>query len=137
MAGKKKGWYYNPPRQPKPKVPELTKIEVKEVADDFVESVLKPKFIEPAPKDKRFSYLVDIFTKWYRNYFYFYAKYHSPGPNAIEPSFDKGFARMEYFGEDQFNLSYMRHTGKWWEIFTELSLEECIETIGEMPHFNP
>lgn len=118
-------------------VPELMKIKVKEVADDFVETVLKPKFIEPAPENERFSYLVDIYTRWYRGYFYFYAKYHSPGPNAIEPFFEAGFARMEFVGEDRFNLSYMRHTGKWWEIFTEMSLEECIVTIGEMPHFDP
>ncbi len=137
MAGKEKHWYYNPPRQAKPRVPELTKIKVKEAADEFVESVLRPKIVEPEPEDKRFSYLVDIYTKWYRSYFYFYAKYHSPGPNAREPFFDAGFARMEYVCEDKFNLSYMRHTGKWWEIFTELSLEECLETIREMPHFNP
>ncbi|MCK4613483.1 MAG: hypothetical protein KAU14_01670 [Thermoplasmata archaeon] len=110
---------------------------MKEAADEFVESVLRPKIVEPEPEDKRFSYLVDIYTKWYRSYFYFYAKYHSPGPNAREPFFDAGFARMEYVCEDKFNLSYMRHTGKWWEIFTELSLEECLETIREMPHFNP
>jgi hypothetical protein len=137
MAKKKMYWFYNPPRQPKPKVPELIKIEVKEAGDKFVESVLKPKFIEPNPQNKRFNYLVDIFTKWRGNYFYFYSKYRCPGPDAIEPFFETGFARMEYIGKDRFNLSYMRHTGKWWEIFTELSLEECIETIRDMPHFTP
>jgi hypothetical protein len=60
MAKKKMYWFYNPPRQPKPKVPELIKIEVKEAGDKFVESVLKPKFIEPNPQNKRFNYLVDI-----------------------------------------------------------------------------
>ena len=80
---------------------------------------------------------MDIFTKWYRNYFYFCAKYHNPGPNAISPFFETKFARMEYVAEDQFNLSYMRHTGQWWELFSGLSLNECIETIEDMPHFTP
>jgi hypothetical protein len=33
MAKKKMYWFYNPPKAPKPKVPELTKIEVKKVGD--------------------------------------------------------------------------------------------------------
>jgi hypothetical protein len=70
MAKKKRYWFYNPPKAPKPKVPELMKIEVKKVGDELIESVLKPKFIVPNPKEKRFNYIVDIFTKWYRNYFY-------------------------------------------------------------------
>jgi hypothetical protein len=39
--------------------------------------------------------------------------------------------------EKRCNLSYMRHTGQWWEIFRELSLNECIEAINDMPHFTP
>jgi hypothetical protein len=137
MARRKKVWFYKPPRQPKPRVPESTKSEVEKRCNEFVDSILKPKYIEQHPKNERFNYIVDIFTKWYRNYFYFCAKYHSPGPNAIAPFFETKFARMEYVAEDQFNLSYMRHTGQWWELFSGLSLNECIEAINDMPHFTP
>ena len=119
MARNEKRWFFSPSRAPKPKVPELVKIEVKQVCDELVESVLKPRNIDPDTKEERFNYIVDIFTKWYRNYFYFYAKYHSPGPNAIEPFFETKFARMEYVGRDGFNLSYMRHTTKWFEVYPE------------------
>jgi len=61
----------------------------------------------------------------------------SPGPHAIAPFFEVGFARMEYIGDHQFNLSYMRHTEQWWEIYTELSLDECLAAIREEPHFIP
>jgi len=44
---------------------------------------------------------------------------------------------MEYVGNDRFNLSYMRHTGKWWEIYTELTMDECFTAISEEPHFLP
>ena len=37
--------------------------------------------------------------------------------------------RMEYEGSRRFNLAYMRHTGKWCEVFQGLSLEENLETI--------
>lgn len=113
------------------------KIEVKQVCDEFVESVLKPRSIDTDPHEDRFNYIVDIYTKWYRNYLHFYAKYRCPGPNAIEPFFEIKFARMEYVGRDRFNLSYMRYTGKWWVIYPDMSLDECIEAIRDDPLFTP
>lgn len=137
MTKREKVWVYKPPRPPKPSVPASTKSEVERRCNEFVESTLKPKYIKHHPENERFSYVVDIFTKWYRNYFYFCATYHSPGENALSPSFETRFARMEYVSEDQFNLSYMRHTGQWWEVFSGLSLNECIESIKDLPHFTP
>ena len=122
MAKSKKTWVYSPPKPPKPKVPESVKAEVEKKATELVESTLKPR-IEPPPKDERFNYLVDIYTKWHRNYFYFCGKYCSPGPHALSPYFETRFARLEYIGKDRFTLSYMRYTGKWWEIYEGLTLE--------------
>ena len=129
-----KGWYYNPP---KPKVPEVEKNRIKSICGEYIRTVLKPKHIIPSPSHKEYYHIEDMFTKWWRNYFYFYAKYHYTYPNAIKEFLDHGFARLEYVNEHRFNLSYMRHTGQWWEVFSELSLEECLDTIEEMPHFNP
>ncbi len=137
MAKGKKRWVYSPPRQPKPKVPESIKEEVEKRAKELVEHKLKPKHIEPEPQDKQFNYIVDLYTKWYRNYFYFCSKYHSPGPNAISPFFESIFARMEYVGDNKFNLSYMRYTGQWWELYEGLSLDECLAAIENEPHFFP
>ncbi|MCG7849927.1 MAG: hypothetical protein MIO93_12230, partial [ANME-2 cluster archaeon] len=72
MVKNEKYWLFSPSSAPKPKVPELVKIEVKQVCDVLVESVLKPRNIDSDPQEERFNYIVDIFTKWYRNYFYFY-----------------------------------------------------------------
>ena len=137
MAKNEKRWFFSSSSTPKPKVPELVKIQVKQACDELVESVLKPRNIDPDPQKDRFNYIMDIFTKWYRNYFYFYAKYHSPGPNAIEPFFKTKFARMEYVERDRFNLSYMRHTTKWFEVYPDMSLDECIEAIRDDPLFTP
>jgi hypothetical protein len=135
MAKKEKRWFYSPSMVPKPKVPELVKIEVKQVCDEFVESVLKPRNIKEHPQEDQFNYIVDIFTKWYRNYFYFCAKYHSPRPDAIEPFFEARFARMEYVGRNRFNLSYMGHIDKWLEVYPDMSLDECIGAISDDPFF--
>ena len=136
MAKSKKMWVYSPPKPPKPKVPESVKAEVEKKAIELVEFTLKPK-IEPPPKDECFNYLVDIYTKWHRNYLYFCSKYCSPDPNAISPHFETRFARLEYTGEDRFILSYMRHTGKWWELYEGLTLDECLKAIRDEPHFMP
>lgn len=137
MASKKKIWMPASVKRTKPKVSDDLKHSLKEKADEIIETILKPKHIKPPPTDNDFNYLVDIYSKWYRNYFYFCARYNCPSPNAISPSFETKFARMEYVGNERFNLSYMRHTQKWWEIYQELTITECLKLIVEEPHFIP
>ncbi len=88
MANRQRRWVYSPPRQPKPKVPDAVKAEVAAKAGALIETALKPSHLKPPPEDMHFNYLVDIYTKWYRNYFYFCSKYRCPGPNAISPFFE-------------------------------------------------
>ena len=126
-----------PAKPTKSKVPDALKRTLQEKAVQVIEDTLKPKHIKPPPTDNDWNYLTDIYSKWYRSYFYFCATYACPGPNAISPSFDTKFARMEYVGGEKFNLSYMRHTGQWWEIYQDLPMLECIERILQEPHFVP
>jgi hypothetical protein len=124
-------------KSPKSKVPDNVKAEIETKANELVDSFLKPEYIKPPPEDMRFNYVVDIYTKWYRNYFYFCAKYACPSLEAISPFFETKFARMEYVGKGMFNISYMRHTGSWFEIFQNLSVDECLEVMKDLPHFQP
>ncbi len=133
----KKMWLPTAPKKIAPKVPELVKASLKEKADKVIENKIKPTKIESPPTDSNLNYLADIYSKWYRHYFYFCAKYNCPGPNAISPSFETKFARMEYVADNKFNLSYMRHTNQWWELYQELSIDECLKSITEEPHFIP
>ena len=137
MTKRQKRRVYSPSKQPKPKVPKDVKVELKQRADVLVETVLKPTHVRPPPEEARFNYIVDMYTKWYRSYFYFCAKYHCPGPNAIAPSFEDKFARLEYVGEESFNLSYMRHTGRWVEIHIGLYTDECLAVVKDDPLFQP
>ena len=137
MAARQKRWVYSPPRPPKPTVPDAVKADVDAKARELIETVLKPAHVKPPPEDPRFNYLVDIYAKWYRNYFYFCSRYCCPGPNAIAPFFEDRFARLEYVDLDRYHLAYMRYTGQWWEIYRDLSLGECLVTIRDEPHFSP
>lgn len=132
-----KRWVYSPPKPSKPKVPENVKADVERKAMELVEAVLKPCYLKPPPEDEQFNYIVDIYTSWHRSYFYFCSKYACPGPNAIKPFFEDKFARLEYAGNDRFNLSYMRHTGQWFEIGSDLSLDRCLAAIQDNPLFLP
>jgi hypothetical protein len=135
---RQKMWVYSPP---KPKVSDAVKVRVEAKATEVVNTSLKPEYLKPPPKNARWNYIVDIYTKWHRNYFYFCTKYACPGPNALSPFFDTGFARLEYVDgvgrQSRFNLSYMRHTGKWWEIRHGLSLDQCLVEIKESGLFRP
>ena len=114
MAKRRKVWVYSPPPPPKPRVPDMVKAMVEAGANELIEAVLKPEFVKPPPPDERFNYIVDISTTWHRSFFYFSATYRSPHPDALSPTFEVRFTRLEYVGDDRFNLAYMRHTGKWW-----------------------
>lgn len=109
MPRSRKTWVYSPPKPAKPKVPESVKAMVSVRANELIETVLKPKFITPCAEDEQFNHIVDLFTKWHGSYVYFCATWHSPGPYAISPTFESRFARLEYAGDDHFNLAYMRH----------------------------
>jgi len=136
MAGRKQ-WVYKPKKPAKPKVSKQVKAAVQEKAEELVQSFLKPTFIKEPPEDNEWNYIVDIDTRWYGNYFYFCAKYRSPSPYALSGYFEERFARLEYVGENKFNLSYKRHTEQWWEVDQELTLEECLERIQIDPLFQP
>ena len=133
----KKTWRPRPPRKLRHKAPENVKTYVKEKADHLIESILKPEHIKPAPKNTHLNYIVDIYSKWYQSYFYFCATYRCPSPNAISEFFENRFARLEYAENERFSLSYMRYTGQWVELFTNLTLDECLESIRSEPHYLP
>ena len=83
------------------------------------------------PLKAQFNYIADIGAKWYRNYFYFFSIYICPGPNALFPTFESKFARMEPLGGGKFALYFMRHSGEWVGIYDSLSVDECMKAIQD------
>ena len=128
---------HSPQKPSVSQVPASIKAEVQRKAEQFIEETLKPRHLKPPPADTQFNYIVDIYAKWYRHYFYFCAKYCVSGPNALAPDFEAKFARLEYTGKDRFDLSFMRYTEEWIEVYPDLSLEQCLKAIREDPMFQP
>ena len=137
MAKQRKPWEIRPQGKPKTRLPASLKAEVEAKAADLIENVLKPKHVLPPPKGERFNYIIDIGARWYRNFFYFFSTYACPGPNALSPTFESKFARMEYLGNATFALYFMRHTGEWVGLYDALTVDECLKAIEDDPWFVP
>ena len=132
-----KTWVYAPKKPSKGKLPDDLKAAVEVQASELVEKVLKPRHVQPPPQEPRFNYVIDVWSKWHGSYFYFGATYACPGPNAISPTFETKFARMEYIGGKHFAVAYLRHNDKWFTVFPSLTLAECLEAIGGGGPFQP
>jgi hypothetical protein len=137
MAKQPRRWVFSPPKASGGKIPDTLKAEVERKANELIETTLRQKYIQPPSKNPQFNYLIGLSTKWHSRYFYFVATYACPGPNAISPTFEVNFARLEYTALGRFNLAYMRHTGKWHELFTGQTLDECLNSIRDDPWFHP
>lgn len=60
-------------------------------------------------------------------------RYIQPPPKKTELN----YLRLQYAGDERFNLAYFRHTGQWWEVDQLLSLEECLSEIEAGGLFTP
>ena len=137
MAKQRKAWMSGPVTKPKSSLPGTVKHEVDTKATDLIEKILKPKHILPPPEGSQSNYIIDIKTKWIGSTCYFISTYACPGPDAIAPTFEEKFARMEFVGDAKFTLSFMRHTGKWVELFAGISVDECMRAVQDDPWFQP
>ena len=137
MGKQRKAWMSGPAKQRTTSLPGTLKDEMDTKARELIENVLKPKHIQPPPEGFQFNLITDIKTKWIGSTCYFISIYACPGSNAIAPSFEEKFARMEHIGDAKFTLSFMRHTGKWVQLYAGISVDECLKAIQDDPWFMP
>jgi hypothetical protein len=130
----KKMWVSTPVKPAKPTVPDLEKRATEIRCNALIER-MKPQWIQP-PREQ-WGYVGDVYGKWYRNYYYFCALYRYDSPEATQPQVELKFSRLEYAGPGTYNLAYFRHTGQWFQVFEELSLEACLEEVEKNPIFQP
>ena len=137
MAKKKppKAWVFSTPKAAKAPLSDTIKADLDAKATKLVEDVLKPRYVTPPPKKATFNYVTDVWIKWIGSTLYFGATFACPGPTAIYPSFETRFARMEHVGGGRFALSYMRHNDKWFSLFPNLTVDECLDAIEHDLHF--
>ena len=117
------------------KLSEIDKSIIESQCQPLIEK-LKALYISINP-NKSYTYLVDVYLKWYRGYLFFCENRKSERPNQIADEFEDKFVRLRCAGKDKFDLSYMRHTGQWALVEYDLTLKECLEMIEGIPNFHP
>ena len=135
MAKQRRTWVYSPGRDPRNVPSDAIKAEVERKAAELIETALKPKHVQPPPKKPKFNYVIGLSTRWHGRFFYFVATYACPFPDAVSPTFQADFARLEHLAGGRYTLAFMRHTGKWWPLFTDQTLDECLNAVRDDPWF--
>lgn len=135
MKKTKKYWMHSPTKSSKGKPSEFDKISVQNYFQPLLES-FKGQYIKENP-NKEFNYLIDVYSKWYQNYFYLCEKFKSEHPNRLVDEFEVKFVRLTYKETNLFDFSYFRHTGQWHLVAINLTLDECKEMIVSNPVFQP
>lgn len=131
----KKTWMLSTPKAAKAPLSDTIKADLDAKAKKLVEDVLKPRYVTPPPNEAMFNYITDVWIKWIGSTLHFGATFACPGPDAISPSFETRFARMEHVGGGRFALCYMRHNDKWFSLFPNLTVDECLDAVENDPHF--
>ena len=122
VSKSRKVWVYAPTATP------AQKLAIEKDFEPIIEAIKKN--LQPLPEPQEYNHCIDIFGKWRGNHYSIMQKFKT-GKNAMVEYFDVGLARLEYYGQDRFNLAYFRHTGQWFTIFENISTEDAKKTILE------
>lgn len=115
------------------------KIAIEKQCNEFINSIFKPKAFKQFNSYKNERILVNIYCKWYREFFYIIAVIKDHSPDVIASEYEDKIARLEPKTDTVFYLSYFRHTGEWFDIThgQGFMLKDCLESILDLPHFLP
>ena len=96
--------------------------------ETFIRDVLKPRFL-PKIKPTEWNYVIDIHGAWAAGRYRFVQRYRSGMAHNRGEEFDAPFARIDRMGKDRFDVYWMRHTGKWWRLYTGVTLVEALRIL--------
>lgn len=108
--------------------------------DTWADAWLRSKFtrlLELRAKDPGpFNYPVEVFSEWRGKSFYICARYRT-NSGRPENDFIHRSARLTMTGFERFDLSFFRHTGKWFAVRRNLTAADCFREIEANEVFWP
>ncbi|MDR3774218.1 MAG: hypothetical protein P4L26_12765 [Terracidiphilus sp.] len=110
------------------RVSEVEKQRIVAACETFIRDVLKPHFLLRIVPTK-FNYPVDIHGAWAGGRYRFLQRYRSGMEHNPGEEFDAPFARIDRIGADRFDIYCMRHTGKWWRLYRDVTLAEALQIL--------
>jgi len=116
------------------------KADIAAICDRFIADVLKPRFlseVRPTP----FNYPIDFFGKWRGSKYSFITRYRSGFADNLGEEFDAAFTRLDHLEEvikdTRFDVMWHRHTGQWWRLHSEVTLDEALRLVATEPLLQP
>ena len=94
-----------------------------------------PRFL-PEIRPTEFNYPIDIRGGWHGANYRFIQRYRSGHANNRGEEFDAPFTRLEYVGRDRFHISYHRHTGQWFRLYSGCTLAGALK-LGASGRLRP
>lgn len=109
-----------------------SKQAIKEKADKIIERHMKPVAIHRQGRKAAFGDIEDIYTKWHGHSLILIAKRRGGrmGGRYAE-DFETKSGRLTLVGVDLFDISYFRHTGRWWTIHHNCTLKTALKYLRE------
>lgn len=102
----------------------------------LIRDVLIPRFL-PAIRETSFNYPVGLHGDWRAGRYRFLQRYRSGFPDNRGEEFDSPFARLDYVAPDLFHIQWMRHTGQWWQLHSDVTLARALDLLQTDGHLHP
>jgi len=116
------------------------KVAIAAACDAFIETHLRPRFL-PEIHPTEFNYPVDLLGRWRGNKYSFIVRYRSGFADNAGEEFDAAYTRLDHVagstGDERFDVMWHRHTGQWFRMFPESTLEEALQLIGSESMLQP
>ena len=102
----------------------------------LIRDVLKPRFLNEI-RPNNMAYTIDIRGGWRSGRYRFVTRMRSARPETAGEEYDRPYARLDWTGPDNFDLQWMRHTGKWWRLHRGLTLKAALDQLITDGHLHP
>lgn len=115
--------YLQPPKKlslNERKTQALTRIET------YLTEEVKPYYIRAETISEEFPYPTDIRVEWRKNTLFFIKQLFDPNDGEF---FEHEYAKMSLRAKNSFNLAYHRHTGAYFILYYDISLDECLKAL--------
>ena len=125
------GWVKMTPAEVKAFSAESKKA-IKDKVDKIIERHMKPLVLKRRGGKAAFGDVQDIYTKWHGHNLILIAKRR--GGRVVgryAEDFETKSGRLELVGVDMFDISYFRHTGRWWTIQHDCTLKAALKYFRE------
>src|SRR5262245_27463087 len=100
---------------------------IKEKLDKIIEHHMKPSILQSRGGRAAFGEVQDLYTKWHGHNLILIAKRRGDRGRGSAEDFETKSGRLTLVGADLFDVSYFRHTGRWWTIKTDCTLKQSLE----------